>query len=121
MTNRVKETVKRGTWIYDGTAPCEVWIIKQNFIEGPRIDAEELHPGYPPYDEHGEFYYAAYAVKRALAQYLVSVVQKKRLSFWRQIPSRSRFNGVKRRKSGRRNRRRALRRAMVRHEYNWLL
>jgi hypothetical protein len=53
MTDRVRKIVKRGTWIYDGTVPCEVWILKQNFIEGPPIDDEELQLGYLPYNEHG--------------------------------------------------------------------
>jgi hypothetical protein len=61
MNNRVKQIVKRGHWIYGGTVKSEVWIIKQNYFEGPAITDEDPTPGYPPTDENGMFYYAAYA------------------------------------------------------------
>ena len=52
--------------MYDGTVPSEVWIIQQNYFEGPPILDEELTPRYPPYDEHGFFYYAAYVQQGAI-------------------------------------------------------
>jgi hypothetical protein len=61
MSEQVKKITKRGRWIYGGTAPSEVWIVMQNYFEGPTIPDEELIPGYPPCDENGMFYYAAYA------------------------------------------------------------
>ena len=41
------EIVKSGTWLYDGTVPHEVWIIKQNFDyhydQGYEDSPEELN------------------------------------------------------------------------------
>ena len=57
---RLKQTVKHGTWLYDDTALSEVWIIKQNYFDGPASDDEEKTPDYPPVNEKGEFFYVAY-------------------------------------------------------------
>ena len=65
MSGHVKEITKRGRWMYGGTAPSEVWIIKQSYIEGPPID-EEPTPAYPPYDLNGMFYHAAYVRQDAI-------------------------------------------------------
>jgi hypothetical protein len=66
MSTRVKEVVRKGRWNYGGKVPSEIWIIQQNYIEGPRIEDEEPTPGYPPYDGNGMFYYAAYMQKGAI-------------------------------------------------------
>jgi hypothetical protein len=63
MSKKVKKILKRGHWIYGGTVQSEVWIIQQNYFEGPTIIDEEPTPGYPPYDENGMFYYAGYVQK----------------------------------------------------------
>lgn len=60
MAQNVKEIVRRGRWMYDGTVPTEVCIVRQNYFEGPPIVDEEPTPGYPPRDENGMFYYVAY-------------------------------------------------------------
>jgi hypothetical protein len=61
MSARVKEIVRRGKWVYGEEVISEVLIFRQNYFEGPRITDEEPTPGYPPRDQHGMFYYAAYA------------------------------------------------------------
>jgi hypothetical protein len=66
MSEQVKKIVKRGHWIYGGTVPSEVWIVKQNYFEGPTPTDEEPTPGYPPRDENGMFYYAGYVQKGAI-------------------------------------------------------
>lgn len=52
-STQVKEIIKRGRWIYGGTVQSEVWIIKQNYFEGPTPMDEDPTPGYPPRDENG--------------------------------------------------------------------
>jgi hypothetical protein len=64
MTERIKEIVKRGTWLYDGTVRAEVLIIRQNYFEGPKIVDEEPTPGYPPTDSQGCFYAIEYDIPR---------------------------------------------------------
>jgi hypothetical protein len=61
MTERVKDIVRKGRWLYDGTVPSEVWIIRQNYFEGPTITEEESDTNYPRRDGDGMFYYAAFA------------------------------------------------------------
>ena len=60
MSKQVKKIVRTGSWLYAGGVRMEVWIIKQNFLEGPKVQDEEVESGYPACDESGFFYYAAY-------------------------------------------------------------
>jgi hypothetical protein len=55
MSEKVKKIVKKGRWIYGDTIQSEVWIIKQNYFEGPTPTDEDLTPGYPPRDGEGCF------------------------------------------------------------------
>jgi hypothetical protein len=57
MVERVRQIVKRGTWLYDGTVPCEVRVIKTNYFEHPGPDDEEKDESYPPRDADGNFYF----------------------------------------------------------------
>lgn len=66
MSAHVKEIVRRGKWVYAEAVPSEVLIFRQNYFEGPPIADEEPTPGYPPRDEDGMFYYAAYAQTGAI-------------------------------------------------------
>jgi hypothetical protein len=65
MAKKIKKIVKKGRWVYGNTVPSEVWIIKQNYFEGPTSPDEDRTPGYPPRDEKGMFYYASYVLTGA--------------------------------------------------------
>ena len=56
MTDRIFQIVRRGSWLYDGTVPAEVQIVRRNYFDGPTIIDEEPLPGYPPRDAEGCFY-----------------------------------------------------------------
>jgi hypothetical protein len=66
MRKQVKKVVKKGRWIYGDTVQSEVWIIQQNYFEGPTMTDEAPTPGYPPQDENGMFYYAGYVQNGAI-------------------------------------------------------
>ena len=57
MAERVKQVVKVGSWLYDGTVESHVQIVKQNYFELPEPEDEESTPGYPPRDKDGNYYY----------------------------------------------------------------
>lgn len=60
-----RQIVKRGEWLYDGTVPCEVRIIKANFLEHHfKSDGNPPDPNYPPRDKRGNFYLVEYEIKR---------------------------------------------------------
>jgi hypothetical protein len=63
MKERVRRVVKQGTWLYDGTLPCLVQVIKTNYIEHPSPDDEDQDAGYPPLDPDGNFYYVEYVME----------------------------------------------------------
>jgi hypothetical protein len=65
MTERVKEIVRRGSWLYDGSVSAGVSIVRRNYFDGPKIVDEEPMPGYPPTDAEGCFYSVEYDVPRA--------------------------------------------------------
>ena len=56
MTSRIFQIVRRGAWMYDGTVPAEVQIVRRNYFDGPAIVGEEPASGYPPRDAEGCFY-----------------------------------------------------------------
>ena len=60
MSDIVKEVVRRGAWLYDGSVPGEIQVIKTDFCEEP--DYGEENPGYPPRDADGNFYYVQYTL-----------------------------------------------------------
>ena len=60
MGQRIREIVKRGKWLYDDSIPCEVWIVKKNYFEGPPVPEEDRVPDYPPTDADGNFYLVEY-------------------------------------------------------------
>jgi hypothetical protein len=62
---RIRQILKHGTWLYDGTVKADVWIVRQNYFEGPVITDEEPTPGYPPTDAEGCFYFPEYRVPGA--------------------------------------------------------
>ena len=62
MAERVRQVVKQGTWLYDGTVPCEVEVIKSNYFERPEPDEDKV-PGYPPRDADGNFYFVRLTLK----------------------------------------------------------
>lgn len=62
MAGRIRQIVKRGTWLYDGTLQSKVLIIRCNYFEGPKIIDEEPTPGYPPTDSEGCFYFPEYDI-----------------------------------------------------------
>jgi len=61
---RIREVVKRGTWLYGGAVPCEVHIFETNYSDAPPIiDDPDINPDYPPRDNAGNFYFAVYFVR----------------------------------------------------------
>jgi hypothetical protein len=65
MTEKIKQTLKHGTWLYGGVTKSDVWIIRQNYFEGPALPEEEKTPGYPPTDAEGCFYLPSYNIPGA--------------------------------------------------------
>ena len=65
MTQKIRQILRRGTWLYDGIVRGEVWIVRQNYFEGPKTTDEEPTPGYPPTDAEGCFYFPEYRIPRA--------------------------------------------------------
>lgn len=62
---KIKETLRRGTWLYGGTVRAEVSILRQNYFEGPAVMDEPQTPGYPPTDRDGCFYVVSYEIPGA--------------------------------------------------------
>jgi hypothetical protein len=52
------EIVKFGTWMYDGTVPYEVWVVKQNFEYHYE---EDYADGPEQLNDHGEAFQVVYA------------------------------------------------------------
>jgi hypothetical protein len=62
---RVRETLKQGSWLYDGSVRARVAIVKRNYFEGPVVTDELETPGYPPTDADGCFYSIEYGIPGA--------------------------------------------------------
>ena len=58
----MKQTLKRGSWLYDGSLPAAVTIVRQNYFEGPHVTDETQTRGYPPTDAEGCFYSVEYNI-----------------------------------------------------------
>jgi hypothetical protein len=54
--------LRRGSWLYDGTIPAEVMIVKYRDGDLPPEPEEDQVPGYPPRDADGYFYGVNYFV-----------------------------------------------------------
>ena len=65
MTKKIRQVLRHGSWLYDGTAKSDVWIIRQNYFECPKITDEEMDPAYPPTDADGCFYFPEYRIPGA--------------------------------------------------------
>jgi hypothetical protein len=65
MTKKIRQLLKHGTWLYGGTVKADVWIVRQNYFEGPIITDEEPDPTYPPRDADGCFYFPEWRIPRA--------------------------------------------------------
>jgi hypothetical protein len=62
---RLRQIMRRGTWLYGGSVEAAVAIVRQNYFEGPQPEDEPPTPGYPPVDEDGCFYGVEYAIPGA--------------------------------------------------------
>ena len=65
MTNKIRQVLRHGSWLYGGTIKSDVWIIKQNYFEGPTITDETIDPSYAPTDAEGCFYFPEYRIPGA--------------------------------------------------------
>lgn len=65
MTSKIRQILKHGSWLYGGTTKSDVWIVRQNYFEGPKITDEEMDPSYPPTDAEGCFYFPEYRIPGA--------------------------------------------------------
>jgi hypothetical protein len=65
MTNKIRQVLRHGSWLYDGTTKSDVWIVRQNYFEGHKITDEETDPAYPPTDAEGCFYFPEYRIPGA--------------------------------------------------------
>jgi hypothetical protein len=62
MTNKIRQVLRHGSWLCGGTTKSDVWIVRQNYFEGPESPDEEIDPSYPPTDEEGCFYFPEYRI-----------------------------------------------------------
>jgi hypothetical protein len=62
---KIRQVLRHGSWLYDGTIKSDIWIIRQNYFEGPEITDEETDPSYPPTDSEGCFYFPEYRIPGA--------------------------------------------------------
>jgi hypothetical protein len=65
MTNKIRQVLRHGSWLYDGTTKSDIWIVRQNYFEGPKITDEEIDLSYPPTDAEGCFYFPEYRIPGA--------------------------------------------------------
>ena len=66
MANKkIRQVLRHGSWLYGGTTKSDVWIVRQNYFEGPKITDEEIDPSYPPSDAEGCFYFPEYCIPGA--------------------------------------------------------
>ena len=65
MTDKIRRVLRHGSWLYGGTIKSDVWIVRQNYFEGPKITDEEIDPSYPPTDAEGCFYFPEYRIPGA--------------------------------------------------------
>jgi len=54
--------MRRGSWLYDGTIPAEVMIVKYRDGDLPSGPEEDAMPSYPPRGADGYFYGVEYFV-----------------------------------------------------------
>ena len=64
-SEKIRQVLRQGTWLYGGVTKSDVWIIRQNYFEGPEITDEEPTVGYPPRDNEGCFYFPEYRIPGA--------------------------------------------------------
>jgi hypothetical protein len=83
MSERVEGVVKRGRWIYGATVQADVWVIRQNYFEGPTPDDEDRTPGYPSRDESEMSYYAGYEQKGEIKGSPTFAVHPRKPYVWR--------------------------------------
>jgi hypothetical protein len=62
---KIRQVLRHGTWLYGGVTKSDVWIVRQNYFEGPKFTDEEPTPGYPPTDSEGCFYLPQYRIPGA--------------------------------------------------------
>jgi len=65
MTEKIRQVLRHGSWLYGGTTKSDVWIIRQNYFDGPEVTDEETDPCYPPTDAEGCFYFPEYLIPGA--------------------------------------------------------
>jgi hypothetical protein len=65
MTEKIRQILIHGTWLYGGTAESDVWIIRQNYFDGPEIIDDLVDPAYPPRDATGCFYFPEWRIPGA--------------------------------------------------------
>jgi len=65
MADKLRQVLRHGSWLYGGTTKSDVWIVRQNYFEGPIITDEEIDPTYPPTDAEGCFYFPEYRIPGA--------------------------------------------------------
>jgi hypothetical protein len=66
MTQKIRQIIKHGTWLYGGATKSDVWIVRQNYFEGPEVtDDLRGDPEYPPHDADGCFYFPEYRIPGA--------------------------------------------------------
>lgn len=63
--SKIRDVLKHGTWLYGGTVKSDVWIVRQNYFEGPKIQDDDADPSYPPRDPDGCFYFPEWHIPKA--------------------------------------------------------
>ncbi len=58
MSERIRQIVKHGTWLYGDSLSYDVWILKQNYVDDP--GANEKERALTLFNEGGYLFYAAY-------------------------------------------------------------
>ena len=71
IEKKIRQVLRHGIWLYGGVTKSDVWIVRQNYVEGPKPDEEltpgypPTDPGYPPTDNEGCFYFSEYSIPGA--------------------------------------------------------
>lgn len=65
MTEKIRQPLKHGIWLYGGTVQSDVWIVRQNYFERPAIVDDLADPVYPPRDAEGCFHFPEWRIPGA--------------------------------------------------------